>query len=81
MIRLRVVSVKTLEGFNSGKRLYFNTEVFDRNFLRVLMEDTFDAEIKNSAALDIDNLCKQKFDFVKGKFIQKYSIFVQLLHI
>lgn len=45
------------------------------------MEDTFDAEIKNSAALDIDNLCKQKFDFVKGKFIQKYSIFVQLLHI
>lgn len=56
-----------------------NTEVYDRNFLKLLMEDTFTAEINSTAALRLDNLNKKKFDFVKGELYRINLLFLLLI--
>lgn len=65
-----MVNVRALERFNSGKGLYVNTEIYDRNFLKLLFWDTFAAEIQTNAVLRLDNLDKQKFNFIKGEYLK-----------
>lgn len=73
-----MVNVRALERFNSGRGLHVNTEVYDRNFLTLLMEDTFAPESNSNAALKLDNLNKKKFDFVKGDLSGITLLFVLL---